>query len=123
MAESSQKGWKTLWEKEKLHVLHNFSFSHIVFKRFVLQTHKNKGLFGKGLTHNHRLNILPSENASNMDQSETLLLGNIRQLKLISVASHHQSFIQRTSKNIVANRTFLIVVTSMSTEYFLHQKT
>ena len=27
----------------------NFSFSHSVFKRLVLQTHKNQGLFGKGL--------------------------------------------------------------------------
>ena len=28
----------------------NFSFSHIVFKRFTLWTHKNQSLFGKGLT-------------------------------------------------------------------------
>ena len=28
----------------------NFSFSHSVFKRLVLQTRKNQGLFGKGLT-------------------------------------------------------------------------
>ena len=27
----------------------DFSFSHSVFKRLVLQTHKNQGLFGKGL--------------------------------------------------------------------------
>ena len=27
----------------------NFSFSHCVFKRLVQQTHKNQGLFGKGL--------------------------------------------------------------------------
>ena len=40
---------KTLWEKEKLLVTSNFSFSHSVFKRLVLQTHKNQGLFGKGL--------------------------------------------------------------------------
>ena len=43
---------KTLWEKEKLLVLSNFSFYHIAFKRFVLQTHKNQGLFGKGLNMN-----------------------------------------------------------------------
>ena len=40
---------KTLWEKEKLLVTSNFSFSHSVFKRFVLQPPKNQGLFGKGL--------------------------------------------------------------------------
>ena len=38
-----------MWEKEKLLVTSNFSFSHIVFKRLVLQTRKNQGLFGKGL--------------------------------------------------------------------------
>ena len=50
MAESYPNGLKTLWEKEKLLVTSNFSFSHSVFKRFVLQTRKNQGLFGKGLT-------------------------------------------------------------------------
>ena len=33
----------------------NFSFSHSVFKRLVLQTGKNQGLFGKGLTHYHTM--------------------------------------------------------------------
>ena len=49
MAESPANGQKTLWEKEKLLVTSNFSFSHSVFKRLTLQTHKNQGLFGKGL--------------------------------------------------------------------------
>ena len=40
---------KKRWEKEKLLVRSNFSFPHIVFKRLVLQTRKNQGLFGKGL--------------------------------------------------------------------------
>ena len=30
-------------------VTSNFSFSHSVFKRLVLQTHKKQGLFGNGL--------------------------------------------------------------------------
>ena len=50
MAESSRNGWKTLWEKEKLLVSCNFSFSQGVFKRFVLQRRKIQGLFWKGLT-------------------------------------------------------------------------
>ena len=50
MVESSPNDKKTLWEKEKLLITSNFSFSHSVFKRLVLQTHKNQGLFGKGLT-------------------------------------------------------------------------
>ena len=39
----------TLEEKEKLLVSSNFTFSSFVFKRHVLQTHKNQGLFGKRL--------------------------------------------------------------------------
>ena len=50
MAECAPDGQKTLWEKGKLLVTSDFSFSHSVFKRLVLQTRKNKGLFGKGLT-------------------------------------------------------------------------
>ena len=40
---------KTLWEKEKLLVTSNFSFSHSVFKGLEQQTRKNQGLLGKGL--------------------------------------------------------------------------
>ena len=50
MRKSSLKGLKTLWEKEKLLITSNFSFSLSVFKRLLLQTRKNQGLFGKGLT-------------------------------------------------------------------------
>ena len=39
----------TPWEKEKLFVRSNFSFSHVVSKRLLLQTRKNQGLFGKGI--------------------------------------------------------------------------
>ena len=35
MEESSLKGQKTLWEKEKLLITSNFSFSQSVFKRLV----------------------------------------------------------------------------------------
>ena len=45
----SPSALKTLWEKEKLLVTSNFSFSQSVFKRLVMQTRKNQGLFGKGL--------------------------------------------------------------------------
>ena len=48
MAETSPSGYKTLWEKEKLLIMSNFSFSHSVFKRHVLQTCKNQDLLGKG---------------------------------------------------------------------------
>ena len=42
--------WKTLWEKEKLLVTSNFSFSHSVFKRPVLQTRKN-GVYSQCTAH------------------------------------------------------------------------
>ena len=70
MAESSPIGKKTLWEKEKLLVTSNFSFSLSVFKRVVLQTHKNQGLFGKGLNvtqvllKEKKYNLGKGENAS-----------------------------------------------------------
>ena len=47
-----------MWQKEKLLVTSNFSFSHIVFKRLGLQTRKNQGLFGKGLTLYHTIPTL-----------------------------------------------------------------
>ena len=34
---------------EQFLITSNFSFSHSVIKRLVLQTRKNQGLFGKGL--------------------------------------------------------------------------
>ena len=49
IVKSSPKVWKMVWEKVKLLVTSNFFFSHGVFKRLVLQTRKNQGLFGKGL--------------------------------------------------------------------------
>ena len=51
----SERIEKTLWEKKKLFVTSNFFFSHSVFKRLVLQTRKNQGLFGKGLIHHTTL--------------------------------------------------------------------
>ena len=53
MAESypnSQKTVKKSREKEKFLVTSNFSFSHSVIKRLLLQTCRNQGFFGKGLS-------------------------------------------------------------------------
>ena len=61
MKESSLKRKKTLWEKEKLLVRSNFSFSNSVFKRLVLHTRKNKDLFVKrlssGITKKEKINV------------------------------------------------------------------
>ena len=50
-----------MWQKEKLLVTSNFSVSHSVFKRFILKTRKNQGLFGKGLSLNIVLHQLRSK--------------------------------------------------------------
>ena len=44
----------------------NSFFSHSVFKRLVLQTRRNQGLFGKWLS----LSILLQQDSSNKDKSE-----------------------------------------------------
>ena len=50
-----QIGWKHC-EKNRNCWLRVFSiFFHSVFKRLILQTSKNQGLFGKGLTHSHTM--------------------------------------------------------------------
>ena len=49
MEESYPNGYKTLWEKEKLVVTSNFSFSHSVFERLVFQGRQKVSLCGNGL--------------------------------------------------------------------------
>ena len=66
MEESFSNGKKTLLEKEKLLVMSNFSYSHSVFKRLVLQTRKNQGLFGKGLTLYHTIMTLQKKAFENI---------------------------------------------------------
>ena len=53
--------------KVKLLVTSNFSFSHSVFKRFVLQKRKKKGFFGKGLKGRYNLTL---QQTKKMGQSE-----------------------------------------------------
>ena len=55
MAENYQNILKTRWEKEKLLVTSNFSFSHIVFKRPVSQGRQKVSLCGNGLTLYHTI--------------------------------------------------------------------
>ena len=54
MEESSPNGLKTLGEMRNylLQVISPFS---TVFSKDLLQTNKNQGLFGKGLTHSHTM--------------------------------------------------------------------
>ena len=49
MEESYPNGQKTLWEKEKLLVMSNFSFSHCVFKKLVSQGRQKVSLCVNGL--------------------------------------------------------------------------
>ena len=71
MAGLSPNGYKTLWEKEKLLIMSNFSFSHGVFKRFVIQTRKNLGLFGKGLIKQPNLEWTKVKTISTGQQKQT----------------------------------------------------
>ena len=57
MADSTSNGKKTLWEKEKLLITSNFKqflLFPLFFKRIILQTRKNQGLFGKVLSFIHQ---------------------------------------------------------------------
>ena len=49
MEQSSPRGSKTLWGKENFLITSNFSFSHSVFKRLILQTGKNQVFIWKRL--------------------------------------------------------------------------
>ena len=47
--------WKIFWEKEKLLVTRNFSFSHNVFHSYISLVHQNVALGGNGLNVNNKL--------------------------------------------------------------------
>ena len=49
---------KTLWVKEKLLIMSNFSFSHSVFKRLLLQTCKNSRLVWERINLHHILAVI-----------------------------------------------------------------
>ena len=72
MAESYPNGKKTLWEKEKLLVTSNFSFSHSVFKRLVSQGSQKVSLCGNGLTETRfpTGQFNPSPDDKNLDWSK-----------------------------------------------------
>ena len=67
---------------KKLLVMSNFSFSHSVFKRLVLQTRENQGLFGKGSNHtgsqrpsdSHSRPSIHEEKKSDLEQEPPNLL-------------------------------------------------
>ena len=65
----------------------NFSFSHNVFKRLVLQTHKNRGLFEKQLTLYRMTGILAlskmkafADNKSNVTISENFVFYRVENI-------------------------------------------
>ena len=76
MAERSPNRLKTLWKKEKLLVTSNFCFSHGVFKRLVLLTRKNQGLFGKGLRLSAKLG-----NAINSVKGQEQMIAGVKDQK------------------------------------------
>ena len=75
MAERSQNRLKTLWEMEKLLFMSNFSFSHSVLERLLLQTRKNQGLFGKGLNETQNIKFV-SHRVENIVGKREMLVEN-----------------------------------------------
>ena len=65
---------KTLWEKEKLLIMSNFSFSHNVFKSCLLLMRQNEYLWRKVLTNPKNSNHLrkSSSNAFSTNKYQTL---------------------------------------------------
>ena len=57
MKESYSNRYKTLWEKEKLLVTSNFSFSLSVFKRLVSQRRQKVSLCGNGLIQRKKMKL------------------------------------------------------------------
>ena len=115
MAKSSSNRKKTLWEKEKLLVMSNFSFSHSVFKRTVLQTRKNQGLFGKGLIHY----------GTNLSVNEKNQFENIVGLREIA-DNHHFLFFTTMSLTLSFHRQILFFqphICSLQNAFDFHKST
>ena len=92
------------WEKDKLLVTINFSFSHSVFKRLILQTRINQGLFRKGLINAPRTTFLLHRIYPAIFQSRRAWHA---QTTIIRGSSLNFRF-QRHSKQVIAN-IFLLV--------------
>ena len=102
LAESSPKRWKTPWKKEILLIMSNFCFFHNVFKGFILQTCKNQGLFGKGLTHNQTTNFRLFQNEENnfkFHENESKLSKQVENSVLVT---SNFSFSQSVFKRLVS---------------------
>ena len=74
MAERSPKWIENTVGKGKLLVTSNFSFSHSVFKRLVQQTHRNHGLFGKGLNADKCIEEPTLKSLFNHDQKNNMYI-------------------------------------------------
>ena len=103
MAESCPEGLKTLWEKEKLLVTSNFTFSLSVFKRLILLTRKKKGLFGKGLNGISWVSLTNfNESAESADQDQPADLA-LHSLQNESMVPNDRTWVKARSPNTVGN--------------------
>ena len=99
MVESSPNRQKTLLKKEKSLVTRNFSFSHSVFKRLVLETCEKQGLFGKGLK---TLYVnLSAEDLTSNSQYSCDECG--RQFTSKSYVKQHKAIVHRQEKPFVCS--------------------
>ena len=64
----------------------NFSFSHSVFKRLILQTRKNQGLFGKGLTQQIVYPVIMVNKISGNDKYVQLLENGFKDFQIFNIS-------------------------------------
>ena len=75
MAENYPSGQKTLWEKEKLLVTSNFSFSHSVFKRLVLQARKKQRLvWERDIVYANSIHLIQTARSAQFDLNKYFLV-------------------------------------------------
>ena len=111
MAESSPIGLKTRWEKEKLLVTSNFSFSHSVFNSLLLQTCKNQGLFGK------RLNTVLNASCQNRLYKGSKSMEKLCRIQVLSI---YYTSNRNTIHNNMLNFLKIIICKIFSNECFLN---
>ena len=112
MAENSLKGQKALWEKVKLLITSNFSFSQC-FQVTCTETHENLGLFGKGLSQ-----VSPSQPPAQIAQTD--IYGSMMLCRCIKPLSritwHRYKCLSVTSQTVL----FFCRVAINYMEYYEH---
>ena len=110
MSKSTPYGQKTLWEKEKLLIRSNFSFSHSVFKRLLLQTRINQGFLVKGLTPYHI--ILTFNDAQGRRIWKTMREKEKMLVTIIFSPFPHNAFYSIKEQHLILHLQMLLILSS-----------